>query len=81
MPERVFSWYTLTVRAGPGHVEVTADVVYYDTNNEPVGTYGESLIGFCTTWKDVAQVVRTGLAGQGLDTDPVVNVSPMVDLS
>ncbi len=81
MPEREFSRYTLTVKAGPGHCDVTVDVLYYDRSEELIGSYGETMIGFCTTWKDIAGVVRKGLTGLGYDTDPVHTVSPMVDLS
>jgi hypothetical protein len=81
MPERVFSRYSATVRGGPGQSEVTVDVIYYDDNEDGMGSYGETMIAFCTTWKDVAQVIRTGLKKLGYDGDPVSNVSPMVDLT
>lgn len=79
--ERQFGSYTLRVQAGPVMTGVDIDVKYYDVNGEEVGTYGESTIAFCTTWKDVAHVVRKGLDKLGMDDDPVSNVSPMVDLS
>jgi hypothetical protein len=77
----VFSYHETRVEAGPGRVTVEVVVSYFDTNDEPLGAYGESLIGFASTWKDVAEVVRKGLKLLGYDTDPVYHVSPMVDLS
>jgi hypothetical protein len=81
MTERQFSHYTATVTGGPGRVAVDVDVEYYDLHDEPIGSYGASLIAFATTWKDVAVAVRHGLHDLGLDADPVSNVSPMVDLT
>jgi hypothetical protein len=81
MSDRIFSHYHANVSAGPGMVAIDVMVNYYDTNGEFMGNYGEHLIAFATTWKDVATVVRTGLRLLGLDEDPVRNVSPMVDLS
>jgi hypothetical protein len=79
--ERELSHYYLQVKAGPGYPEVTADVVYYDPHGEEIGRFGATMIAFATTWKDVAQVIRTGERQLGLDRDPVHHVSPMVDLS
>lgn len=60
---------------------MTTFTSYIDTNEKLIGSYGESLIGFATTWKDVAEAVRKGLGDLGLDHDPVHHVSPMVDLT
>jgi len=79
--EREFGYYTATVTAGPMRADVQVDVVYYDDDEEEVGRYGEGLVAFATTWKDVALTVRTGLQKMRLDRDPVHNVSPMVDLT
>jgi hypothetical protein len=81
MTERQFSHYHVAIEAGPGHVQVDVLVEYFDLHDELVGCYGEHLIAFATTWKDVAEVIRKGLKLLGLDVDPVHNVSPMVDLS
>jgi len=79
--ERKFSHHITQVAGGPGRTDVTTYTCYIDTNDELIGSYGESLIGFCTTWKDVAEAVRKGLDSLGLDHDPVRCVSPMVDLT
>jgi hypothetical protein len=81
MSDRQFSHHATTVLGGPGRVTVTVDITYYDTNGDVLGVYGEDLIGFATTWKDVAEAVRKGLGLLGLDHDPVHHVSPMVDLT
>jgi hypothetical protein len=62
-------------------VGVDVWVNYYDLDMDLLGTYGESMIAFATTWRDVAHVVRNGLEKLGYDQDPVHAVSPMVDLS
>jgi hypothetical protein len=71
----------MTVEAGPGRSEVSVDIVYYDVNEDVLGEWGETTIAFCTTWKDVAEVLRRGLQKMGQDRDPVHTVSPMVDLT
>ncbi len=81
MPERVFDHYDLCVTAGPRMTTVDTFVSYFDDHGEVIGTYGESLIGFATTWRDVALVVRNGLRNLGYDQDPVRAISPMVDLT
>ncbi len=81
MSEREFSYHRTVVTGGPGLAAVDVGVTYYDVDGEPIGEYGESLIGFATTWKDVAEAIRKGLGQLGLDKDPVHHVSPMVDLT
>jgi hypothetical protein len=81
MSEMEFSHYSVEVTGGPGHVSVDVLVHYFDLNDDLIGMYGEVLIAFATTWKDVALVIRHGLLDLGMDADPVRNVSPMVDLS
>ncbi len=78
---RELGHYALEVKAGPGRTEVSAVVQYFDCDGEHIGAYGEAMIAFATTWKDIAEVVRKGQRLLGLDRDPVSNVSPMVDLS
>jgi hypothetical protein len=81
MAGRTFAYYQLEVRAGPASPNAVVDVEYFDTAGESLGTYGATGIAFAFTWKDVAEVVRTGLKSLRLDTDPCTSVSPMVDLS
>jgi hypothetical protein len=81
MPERQFSHYRATVVAGPAHPEVIVDVVYTDVHGEVIGIYGQTMVGFACTWRDVAEVVRDGLRSNRLDLDPCKSVSPMVDLT
>jgi hypothetical protein len=81
MSERRLGHYQLVVRAGPAHTDVQADVEYFDQDREYVGHYGETMIAFATTWKDVAWLIRHGEQLLRLDRDPVPNPSPMVDLS
>jgi hypothetical protein len=81
MAERAFSHYELSLTAGPGRTCVDVDVIYIDIYDDQIGSYGESLIGFATTWKDIAGAIRTGMKKLGLDLDPVKNISPMVDLT
>ncbi len=81
MTDRQLGHYELILRAGPICSEVVLDVEYLDMHGECIGTYGETLIAFATTWKDVASCIRTGLQRLDLDHDPVHHVSPMVDLS
>jgi hypothetical protein len=81
MSETPFSHYKATIEGGPGHVAIDVLVEYYNVEDEFVGQYGEHLIAFATTWRDVATVVRTGLHLFELDVDPLTNISPMVDLS
>ncbi len=81
MTDSTFSYYNLVVTAGPGHPDAMADVEYFDQEGRLLGTHGLSLIGFCSTWKDLAWEIRRGLQMLGLDSDPISTVSPMVDLS
>ncbi len=81
MAERHLGHYELELRAGPKFPDVVIDVIYCDEYGEVVGTYGESFIAFATTWKDIAEAIRTGAKKLALDHDPVRNISPMVDLS
>ncbi len=81
MPDRYLGHYELIIRAGPKFPEVVLDVEYVDEHGNEIGRYGETLIAFATTWKDVAIAIRTGLKRLDLDHDVVANVSPMVDLS
>jgi hypothetical protein len=81
MSDRQLGHYELILRAGPIFPEVVLDVEYLDEHGQCIGTYGETLIAFATTWKDVAGSIRTGLQRLGLDQDPVHHISPMVDLS
>lgn len=81
MAERRFSTYQTIITAGPGMAEVLVDTEYFDHHGEKIGQYGESMVAFCATWKDVAVSIRHGLALHQCDTDPVKHVSPMVDLS
>ncbi len=81
MTDKTFSYYQLTVTAGPGHPDATVDVEYFDQTGRLLGTHGLALIGFCSTWRDLAWEIRRGLSMLGLDSDPVGAVSPMVDLS
>ncbi len=78
---RTFGHYEAIVRAGPQFPDVTIEIEYFDTHGEVIGTYGCSTIAFATTWKDVATIIRTGMRMHQIDTDPMTNVSPMVDLS
>jgi hypothetical protein len=78
---REFSHYHLTVTAGPGMVGVDTQITYYDLHGLEIGTYAEGTIAFATTWKDIARAIRKGLKGLGCDSDPVSNISPMVDLT
>ncbi len=78
---RELGHYVLEVKAGPGREDVGTWVEYYDLDGVEIGRYGEVMIAFATTWKDVAEVIRKGEQLLGLDRDPVRNVSPMVDLS
>ncbi len=79
--DRKFGHYEIVLTAGPKFPNVTMDVEYFDDHSQVLGNYGCSMIAFATTWKDVAEEIRTGLKMLGLDQDPVSNVSPMVDLS
>jgi hypothetical protein len=81
MSDRALGHYEAIVRAGPKFPEVVLEVEYFDTNGQEIGSYGEAMIGFACTWKDVATAIRVGLRKHGLDVDPVHHVSPMVDLS
>ncbi len=81
MTERQLGHYTMFLQAGPLGSNVTLDIVYYDTDGVEVGPYGETLVAFACTWKDVAETIRRGARGLRIDHDPVSNVSPMVDLS
>jgi len=78
---REFCYYTMELRAGPASVDVVCDITYYDDHDQVIGSYGESMIAFATTWRDIALLIRTGLKAQGEDHHPVMNVSPMVDLT
>jgi hypothetical protein len=78
---RAFGHYEAVVRAGPKFPEVVLEVEYFDNLGQEVGSYGEAMIGFACTWKDVAEAIRVGLRKLELDADPVRNISPMVDLS
>lgn len=78
---RELMYYEMVVRAGPGLPDASVDVTYFDTDGEVVGRYGQTTIAFATTWKDVAEVIRTGMKQLHLDRDPVHHVSPMVDLT
>jgi hypothetical protein len=73
--------YTATVVSGPTQPYTMLDVVYFDEFGEEIGRYGESMISFACTWRDIAAAIRTGLIRHGLDRDPVKATSPMVDLS
>jgi hypothetical protein len=79
--DRALGHYEMILRAGPKFLEVVVDVEYFDTHGQTIGEYGEAMIGFACTWKDVAEAIRVGLKRLGLDQDPVHHVSPMVDLS
>jgi len=81
MGQKRFSHYKLAVTAGPGFPECFADIRYYAVDGSLLGQHGVTLIGFCSTWKDMAEEVRNGLKLLNLDDDPVHVVSPMVDLS
>lgn len=81
MDDASFSYYEVLVRGGPGHAEVSADVTYYTAHGETIGWYGETLVAFAATWKDVAEVVRKGMRTYDLDNDPCHEISPMVDLT
>lgn len=79
--DRQFSHYAVEIIAGPAHDTVLVDCTYYDWHGEVLGKYGETMISFACTWRDVATVLRSGLAKIGYDADPVKHVSPMVDLT
>ena len=71
----------MSVKAGPGEDHISVDIDYYDVHGELIGRYGESLIGFAGTWRDVAIAIRHGLTSLGLDTQAHLAISPMVDLT
>jgi hypothetical protein len=81
MAEAEFSHYRLVAIGGPGWSTCSLNIEYWDSDEELIGSHGALLVGFCATWKDVAQEVRNGLKKLGLDADPLQHVSPMVDLS